>query len=272
MNSTIPAGFQRRVLASGLDHPEGICWDPTRGCLWAGGEAGQIYRIELDGSLTIHTTIDGGALLGIALDLTGDRYVCDPGNHQVWRVDSAGEATAYGSRIEFPNYPAFGPDGRLFVSDSGSVGDATGRLYAIAPDGSTMECSPRPLAYPNGLAAGPDKLWIVESTAPCVSALRYDGGGCEVVIELDRCFPDGLALDADGGLLISCYQPNQLWRWSEADGLVKLFDDWSGEFILSPTNIAFFGAGLEHLALASLCGHDIVAITLPYTGAPVLYP
>jgi len=30
------------------------------------------------------------------------------------------------------------------------------------------------------------------------------------VIELERCVPDGLALDAAGGLLISCYQPNQL--------------------------------------------------------------
>src|SRR4029453_16282430 len=35
-------------LAGGLDHPEGIAWDPS-GALFAGGEAGQIYRIDLDG-------------------------------------------------------------------------------------------------------------------------------------------------------------------------------------------------------------------------------
>jgi gluconolactonase len=187
-------------------------------------------------------------------------------------VDSAGDAAASGSTIDFPNYPAFGPDGRLFVSDSGSVGDPSGRLHAIAPDGVTTDWVDRPLAYPNGLAAGAEKLWIIESTAPCVSAMPYDGGECEVAIELERCFPDGLAFDVDGGLLISCYQPNQLWRWSETDGLVKLFDDWSGEFVLSPTNVAFFGTNLEHLALASLCGHDIVAVTLQHAGAPLLLP
>jgi gluconolactonase len=36
-------------LAGGFDHPEGIAWGPD-GFLYAGGEAGQVYRVGLDGS------------------------------------------------------------------------------------------------------------------------------------------------------------------------------------------------------------------------------
>ncbi len=36
------------ILVDGLDHPEGVCWDPVAGVLWTGGEAGQVYRVQLD--------------------------------------------------------------------------------------------------------------------------------------------------------------------------------------------------------------------------------
>ena len=34
-------------FSSGLDHPEGLCWAPD-GFVYAGGESGQIYRIDVD--------------------------------------------------------------------------------------------------------------------------------------------------------------------------------------------------------------------------------
>src|SRR5918992_122641 len=36
------------VLVDGLDHPEAVCWDPGAEVLWAGGEAGQVYRVDLE--------------------------------------------------------------------------------------------------------------------------------------------------------------------------------------------------------------------------------
>ena len=82
--------------------------------------------------------------------------------------------------------------------------------------------------------------------------------------------------DADsgltGGLLISCYQPNQLWRWTVETGLELVVNEWTGELILSPTNVAFYGEGLDRLALASLCGHNIVTIAPEQPGAPIRLP
>ena len=36
----------------------------------------------------------------------------------------------------------------------------------------------------------------------------------------------------------------------------------------SATNVAFYGEGLDRLALASLCGHNIVTIAPEHPGAP----
>src|SRR4051794_24582783 len=63
------------VLAEGLDHPECVAWGQD-GYVYAGGEAGQIYRIGLDGQLTEFAST-GGFTLGICLDGDGNIYTCD---------------------------------------------------------------------------------------------------------------------------------------------------------------------------------------------------
>jgi len=272
VTNTLADSLDYRVLATGFDHVEGICWDPVRSCLWAGGEAGQVYRVELDGSVRIVATIGGGALLGLALDASGTLYICDPGNHQVWTMDESLMIRAFGGAIDYPNYPAFAPDGRLFVSDSGKFAQTNGAIVVIDTDGTTTRLDTRPLAFANGVAIDETTLWIIESAAPAVSAMDLDSTELVRVIELERCVPDGLAFDVDGGLLISCYQPNQLWRWTKDGGLEMIFDEWTGELILSPTNVAYYGEHLDRLALASLCGHDIVTIAPAHAGAPIRRP
>jgi len=48
------------VFGTGLDHPEGLAFD-RKGILWAGGEQGQLYRIDRK-----------GRRLGDRTDATGD--------------------------------------------------------------------------------------------------------------------------------------------------------------------------------------------------------
>ena len=51
-----------------------------------------------------------------------------------------------------------------------------------------------------------------------------------------------------------------------------MIDDWTGEFILSPTNVAFYGDDLDRLALVSLCGHSVTSVTVGVAGVEVLRP
>lgn len=269
----------RRTLAEELDHPEGIALGPD-GMLYAGGEAGQIYRIDpAGGSEQIADT--GGFVLGLCLDGAARVYACDSGRRAVLRVTPAAGTVevwcdaAGGRPLRAPNWPVFAPDGTLWVSDSGPEDPAVaeGTLVRVPPHGGDGDLVDVPaLAFSNGLALAPDgALHVVESFKPGVSVLR--DGRLEPYVQLPGTVPDGLALDAEGGLLVSCYQPNRVLRVPPDGGTPEVvLDDWSGLALPMPTNIAFFGEGLSELAIASLGGWAVQAIATPWHGQPLEYP
>jgi sugar lactone lactonase YvrE len=273
LNDQVPGvGRGLRTIAAGLDHPEGVCWDSEEGAVYAGGEAGQLYRVGLeDGTVETVATVPGGFLLGIALDAGGTVYACDAGSGRVQRISPDGRIEPYGDRIGYPNYPAFDRDGNLWVSDSGSWDAVSGGLARIAPGGETERIA-GPFRFANGLAIGGDHVYLVESQMPGVVRLPIAGGAPEEVVALPRTVPDGLAFDADGGLWIGCYQPNHIYRLDSAGELDLVVDDWTGEYVMTPTNLAFAGPELDVLVLASLCGWAVKAIDPGVAGAPLNRP
>src|SRR6266540_7117706 len=107
------------TLAEDLDHPEGVAFGPD-GLLYAGGEAGQLYRIRawrdaLATRLPVpaeHFATTGGFVLGLALDSRSNLYACDLKRHQVLRVSPAGDVAVYSTGtpdtpMRTPNYPVF---------------------------------------------------------------------------------------------------------------------------------------------------------------------
>ena len=81
---TKAAAFVFEFLHRGLDHPECITRGPD-GMIYAGGEAGQVYRVTLDGKHEQVGTTDGFAL-GLCLDAARNVYVCDIKHNAVMRV------------------------------------------------------------------------------------------------------------------------------------------------------------------------------------------
>src|SRR3954451_7931258 len=68
-----------------LDHPECVAVAPD-GSVWCGGERGQIFRIEPDGSALEQVASTGGFCLGLAFSAAGDLYVCDLKHAAVFRL------------------------------------------------------------------------------------------------------------------------------------------------------------------------------------------
>ena len=261
-----------RTLANGLDHPEGVCWCPTRGAVYAGGEAGQLYRFALDGGrVETVATVPGGFLLGMAVDAGGNVYAADANSGYVQRISPDGRIAPYGDRIGYPNSPAFDHDGNLWVTDSGAWDAVSGGLARIAPGGATARIA-GPFRFANGLAIDRDHVYMVESQMPGVVRIPIAGGPAEAVVELPRTVPDGLAFDTDGGLWIGCYQPNRIYRLAPGGELAVIVDDWTGEYVMTPTNLAFAGTELDVLVVASLCGWAVKAIDPAVAGAPLAYP
>lgn len=269
------------TFIDGLDHPEGVTWGPD-GHLYAGGEAGQIYKITLAGELSELATT-GGFILGLCLDAEANVYACDQQQRAVMRISQDGAVDTYSSGtierpLRVPNYSVFDAQGNLYVSDSGSWRKDNGCLFRIRPGGVAEVVSTTLSAFPNGLALAPDgrTLFVVLSTRAAVVAvnLRIDGtvGSPEIVAELPGTVPDGLAFDAVGGLYISCYAPSRVYRLAPGGRLELVVDDPECTRVATPTNLTFAGPERRTLVLASLSRWHLASAPAPHPGYPLNYP
>ena len=200
------------VFATGVDHPECVAFD-REGNLWAGGEAGQVYRINPQGKVEQVTTL-GSFNAGLAFSPPDHALiVCCPARGLV-RVDpSTGKFDVFAThagehKMICPNFPVFDRAGNLFVTDSGEWKNRNGRLLGFTPDGKGKTLA-GPFGYANGLALSADErtLFMVESNTDRVFRFEVnrDGavGEAKVYAEHVGRLPDGLALDADGNLYCS---------------------------------------------------------------------
>jgi gluconolactonase len=247
------------VLVDGLDHPEGVAYDHANGVLYAGGEAGQVYEVDIAERTVLQVARTAGFALGLAVDGVGRVVVCDGSDGALWVVED-GVATRYLSRagardLIMPNYAAFGPDGTLFFTDSGAWKQDIGAVLALAPDGAARELDATLNRFPNGCAVTPDgsELWVIQSEGEDVSRIDLQAGGRpEVVVRLPGTVPDGIALTEDGGAVISCYRPDRIYYLDPDGDLSILAEDPQGTVLAAPTNICFAGEGRNMLISANL--------------------
>jgi gluconolactonase len=208
------------LLASQLGFPEGPVIMPDSSVVFCDGNTGDLRRWN-DGELDIYAHTGGspwGALLGSdgAIYVTQGGNVPDSGDTsaicgiQVVHPDGTVELISSeieGHTLAGPNDLAFGPDGRLYFTDSGTEEDprhdpgAPGRLFVLDSSGGEFLME-RPELYPNGIAfdtAG--SLYWTESRGHRVC--RLENGEATVFSQLtDNHVPDGMAFADDGRLFV----------------------------------------------------------------------
>jgi gluconolactonase len=262
-----------RVLVTGLDHPEGVAYDPAADVVWAGGEDGQIYRVSVEAGVAEEVARAPGFVLGLAVDGRGRVAMCVSSDSSVcaWDGEVVQRVVA---GMTFPNYPAFAPDGTLFVSDSGDWGGGNGRLMRVAVDGSCETFSNAVPNFTNGCAVSPDGewLWVVESYVPVLSRFHLASGRREVIRRFDGTVLDGLAFTAAGGLLISCYRPDRIYHLAVSGDVEIAAEDPQGTLLGAPTNVCFVGAGLDRVVSANLGRWHLTLLDLGLVGAPLHRP
>jgi gluconolactonase len=267
----LPSPGRARVLVDGLDHPEGVAYDPVQDVVWAGGEDGQLYRVRGDAFEEVARA--PGFVLGLAVDGRGRLAVCASSDGSVCAFDGE-EVHRLVPGLGFPNWPAFAPDGTLYVSDSGAWGADDGRLVRIAADGTVETFSREVPHFTNGCAVTPDGrwLWVVESYVPIVSRFDLQTGAREEVRTLHGTVLDGIAFTAEGGVLISCYRPDRIYHLDGGGRLEVVAQDPQGTLLAAPTNVCFAGPQLDRVVCANLGRRHLTLMDLGVRGAPLHRP
>lgn len=270
-----------RILAGGLDHPEGVAWDPDRSVVYAGGEAGQIYEIGLGGQQR-PVADTGGFILGLAVDGDGVVYACDVGKGAVVRVDPVtGAWTTFadgGGTMRAPNWLAFDREGVLYVTDSGEWGKGEGRIWRVEPGGEARVWTTAVAALPNGccLAADGSALIVVETNRPGLVRVPIlaDGsaGDPEELVRLDGTVPDGVAVADDGSIVVACYRPDALLRATPDGGVETVVEDRDGQLLGAPANVAFVGERLDRVVTSNLGRWHVAIGDIGLRGVPLPRP
>ena len=211
------------LLASNLGFPEGPVVMSDKSIVFCDGNIGELLR--WDGSQVSTFAETGGSPWGAVLGSDGAIYVTQGGNVPgaadqtavagIQRVNADGSVELLSSSIgghdlAGPNDLAFGPDGRLWFTDSGTEQDdrfsadqrAPGRLFVLGGGGAGEFLMERPDVYPNGIAFDAHgRLYWTESMAHRVC--RLDDGQATTFCQLsDGHVPDGMAFADDGRLFV----------------------------------------------------------------------
>lgn len=274
--------LELQALPHDMDHPEGVAVAPD-GRVHAGGEAGQIYRVDLQAGSCEVIADTGGFITGLAHDADGKIYACDVGNRAVMRITPDGAMDVYSrgnadQAMRVPNYPAFDRAGNLYVSDSGAWAQRDGFIWRIDPGGAAEVWDRQACGFTNGLCLTPDDqaLIVVESSPPCIARVPILGDGSagqrEKILDLPRSVPDGVAFDREGRLYISVYTPSIIYRLERDGSLTTLYEEWERFLLDSATNVAFAGPDLRTLLVANLDGRKLLRASVQVPGMPLNYP
>jgi gluconolactonase len=257
------------ILHSGLGDPEGpvLLPDGRWGVVEMTPETGHVSIISADG-LSKEVVVKTGRPNGMVRDREGTLWVAESMNPpSLLRVDaslgSSEVVLTEGSGVDFlfPNDLAFGPDGALYMTDSGVERDGfvrareegrtdyeiKGKLFRIDLAEMSANMLDDSLQFANGLAFGIDNvLYVTDTTSGLVYRYEWHNDGSlgpreEFADLVDRTQPpgfkggDGLAVGENGYLYCAVVGQGDV-TVVDTEGAVIERISVGGE---QPTNVAF---------------------------------
>jgi len=130
-----------------------------------------------------------------------------------------------------------------------------GKLFCVLPDGKVSD-SGLNLELPNGIGWSPDETIMYLNDTAAQKTYRFDfdsvtGSLGEQTVLFDHSghagYPDGLAIDAQGNIWSAQWDGWNIKKISPEGALVSTIQTP----VRRPSSIAFFGIGLDHLAVTS---------------------
>ena len=206
MTTTEP-GAVPTLLADGFVFGEGPRWRAGR--LWLSDMHGEaVYTTTLEGKTTLELPLPGKKPSGLGFLPDGSVLIVSMAERQLLRLDSHGHTIVHADLGDLVadelNDMVVDADGTAFVG-SYPTERGTGVLVRVTPDGAARLVADG-LDFPNGTAISADgaTLIVAESIGRQFTAFDIDGSknlsGRRVVATTGDAAPDGIALDAEGGI------------------------------------------------------------------------
>jgi gluconolactonase len=287
------------VFATGLSVPEGpiALLDGSWLVVEGGAGRGCVTRISPDGS-TKQIVARTGEPNGLAIDQDGFIWVAELKTPSLLRVSMEGEIEVIATECEgeaflFPNDLCFGPDGALYLTDSGfTMNDFApggkirsdymnlemdGRLYRVDRKDRSIRKLDGNLGCANGLAFGPDNdLYVAETRSGTIYRYQWKGGGRLGPREhfgnvLDTSAPpgwkgpDGMAFGRDGMLYIAVFGQQEVVVLGRDGSTVKRIRTAGKE----PTNLAFGLPGQRRIYVTECEFGQLEAFDVGVDGLPL---
>jgi gluconolactonase len=240
---------------------------------------GRVFRISIGGDWELVAEYDGWPN-GLKIHRDGRIFITDY-KRGIMLLDPASGAvtpmleTAASESFKGVNDLVFAPNGDLYFTDQGQTGlqDPTGRVYRLSAGGQ-LSCLLDTIPSPNGIVLDPEMTHLLVAVTRAQQVWRIPLGrsglttkvGVFVQLHGGLGGPDGLALAADGGLLVAHTGFGSVWQLSRTAEPLRRIVSCAG---ISTTNLAFGGPTGHDLFITESQTGSVLRATLDIAGAPM---
>lgn len=301
-----------RFVGRNLARPECVLATAS-GRLFVSDKRGGVHLIAPDGTQSLIGT-SNLVPNGIALLRDGSFLVANIGQEGgVWRIARDGTVLPYllevdGKRLPGVNYVGVDSEDRVWAcisstdsSDHYPIDDRSGFIVLKDVGGARIITDGLQFTNECRIDAAGRHLYVNETFGRRLTRYRLGGdgelAGRETVAEFGAGdFPDGLALDADGGVWVVSVGNNRVYRVSPEGRIDIVVDDSdsacverleaafqartltrpmlssaTGRTLQNITSLAFGGADMRTAYLGCLKGEAIAVFCAPFAGLPPVH-
>jgi len=258
---------------------EGPAFDRAGNLLLVDIAHGRLFSVTPDGAWSVLIEYDGHPN-GLAIHKDGRVFVADAKNGVLIFDPATGKMAPFvtelpgGVKLKGPNDLMFAENGDLYFTDQGDTGlhDPTGRLVRVRASGE-IEVLLSNVPSPNGLIVRRDgqgvflavtrdnAVWFVPFLGPEQAVGRV--GRFQQLVGGAGGGPDGMAMDAQGNLVICHVMLGSVWIVSALGEPMYRLRSCAGPLI---TNAAYGGADGKTLFVTESSTGSVLMARLPVAG------